>query len=100
MREEALAVLGLNVGDGLEELAQEEIVPPLNRILRVGAVAGAFAVGEEFGVGLVGGEAVLGRADTFELDKPRTQGVLSALKGVFFQAMGNQRVKGNDAVAL
>ena len=100
VREQALVVLLLDVRHGFEELAEQEIVAPLDGVLGVSAVARALLVGEQFRVALVDGQSILSRARGFKLDEPCAQRVLPALHGVFFEAMGDEGVERQHAVTL
>src|SRR5688572_33265495 len=99
MREQALAVFRLYVGHGLEKLPKQEFVTPLNRVLGIGAVAGALFVSEQFRIALVGRNPVLAGASGFKLDEPIAQSILSTLHCVFFKAVGDQSVDRQNAVA-
>ena len=55
MREQPLAILGFYVRDSLKEFAEQEIMPPLDGVLGVRAVAGAFFVSKQFRITRIGG---------------------------------------------
>ncbi len=79
MREQPLFVFWLDIGNGFEELPQQVVMPPLNRVLGIRAVARPLLVSEQFRVTLVGGELLLCSTRALKLDG--SSGILMALGG-------------------